>query len=94
VKEKPKSAQNEARPSGRRRFEVLIFLTGVVTLALEVLASRIMTPYFGVSRLLRIMPPRLLEPPNYPFPTRLNQSSCRLGRVAPKKKRQAQVSLL
>jgi hypothetical protein len=46
---KPKIAQNEARPSGRRRFEVLIFLTGAVTLALEVLASRIMTPYFGVS---------------------------------------------
>ena len=32
-----------------RRHEVLIFLTGAVTLALEVLASRIMTPYFGVS---------------------------------------------
>lgn len=32
-----------------RRYEVLIFLTGAVTLALEVLASRIMTPYFGVS---------------------------------------------
>ncbi len=28
---------------------VLIFLTGAVVLALEVLASRIMTPYFGVS---------------------------------------------
>ena len=27
----------------------LIFLTGAVVLALEVLASRIMTPYFGVS---------------------------------------------
>ncbi len=31
------------------RYELLIFLTGAVTLALEVLASRIMTPYFGVS---------------------------------------------
>lgn len=31
------------------RYEVLIFLTGAVTLSLEVLASRIMTPYFGVS---------------------------------------------
>jgi predicted membrane-bound spermidine synthase len=37
-------------PGGNlRRFEVLIFLTGAVTLALEVLSSRIMTPYFGVS---------------------------------------------
>ncbi|MCH7486750.1 MAG: fused MFS/spermidine synthase [Proteobacteria bacterium] len=32
-----------------RRFEALIFATGAVTLSLEVLASRIMTPYFGVS---------------------------------------------
>jgi spermidine synthase len=32
-----------------RRYEALIFLTGAVTLSLEVLASRIMTPYFGVS---------------------------------------------
>ncbi len=32
-----------------RRYEVLIFITGSVTLSLEVLASRIMTPYFGVS---------------------------------------------
>jgi spermidine synthase len=31
------------------RFEVLIFATGAATLSLEVLASRIMTPYFGVS---------------------------------------------
>lgn len=30
-------------------FEVLIFYTGGVVLALELLASRIMTPYFGVS---------------------------------------------
>ncbi|MEE2761607.1 MAG: fused MFS/spermidine synthase [Pseudomonadota bacterium] len=32
-----------------RKYEYLIFLTGAVILALEVLASRIMTPYFGVS---------------------------------------------
>ncbi|MBT3887290.1 MAG: fused MFS/spermidine synthase [Rhodospirillaceae bacterium] len=32
-----------------RKYEYLIFATGAVTLALEVLASRIMTPYFGVS---------------------------------------------
>lgn len=32
-----------------RRYEILIFITGAVTLSLEVLASRIMTPYFGVS---------------------------------------------
>jgi len=31
------------------RYEILIFLTGAATLSLEVLASRIMTPYFGVS---------------------------------------------
>ena len=31
------------------RFEFLIFFTGSVVLALEVLASRIMTPYFGIS---------------------------------------------
>jgi predicted membrane-bound spermidine synthase len=32
-----------------RRYELLVFLTGAVTLSLEVLASRIMTPFFGVS---------------------------------------------
>jgi len=32
-----------------KRYEFLIFITGAVTLSLEVLASRIMTPYFGVS---------------------------------------------
>lgn len=32
-----------------RSLEFLIFFTGAVTLSLEVLASRIMTPYFGVS---------------------------------------------
>ena len=31
------------------RYEFLIFLTGGVVLALEVLSSRIMTPFFGVS---------------------------------------------
>lgn len=31
------------------RHEVMIFLTGAAVLALEVLASRILTPYFGVS---------------------------------------------
>jgi predicted membrane-bound spermidine synthase len=35
--------------SARRRYEAFIFVTGGVTLALEVLSSRIMTPYFGVS---------------------------------------------
>ncbi len=49
VKKRKKTAQNNQQEPGRRRFEVLIFLTGAVTLALEVLASRIMTPYFGVS---------------------------------------------
>ncbi len=44
VRSKPVPA---SRP--RRRFEVLVFFTGAVTLALEVLAARIMTPYFGVS---------------------------------------------
>jgi len=32
-----------------RRFTFIIFLTGAITLSLELLASRIMTPYFGVS---------------------------------------------
>ncbi len=32
-----------------KQYETLIFITGAVTLSLEVLASRIMTPYFGVS---------------------------------------------
>ena len=36
-------------PQKLRQYEALIFITGAVTLSLEVLASRIMTPYFGVS---------------------------------------------
>ena len=36
-------------PSHFRQYEALIFITGAITLSLEVLASRIMTPYFGVS---------------------------------------------
>ena len=32
-----------------KKYEILIFATGAVSLALELLASRIMTPYFGVS---------------------------------------------
>lgn len=32
-----------------KRFAIIIFLTGAITLSLELLASRIMTPYFGVS---------------------------------------------
>ncbi|MCZ6862110.1 MAG: fused MFS/spermidine synthase [Alphaproteobacteria bacterium] len=35
--------------SRSRSYKALIFLTGAVTLSLELLASRIMTPYFGVS---------------------------------------------
>lgn len=35
--------------NAHRRYEAFIFVTGGVTLALEVLSSRIMTPYFGVS---------------------------------------------
>lgn len=32
-----------------KRYEILVFLTGAVTLSLELLASRIMIPFFGVS---------------------------------------------
>ena len=32
-----------------KRYEILVFLSGGVVLSLELLASRIMTPYFGVS---------------------------------------------
>ncbi len=30
-------------------YQILIFLTGAATLSMELLASRVMTPYFGVS---------------------------------------------
>jgi spermidine synthase len=46
---KKKPAPESAPPRQFRRYEALIFITGAVTLSLEVLASRIMTPYFGVS---------------------------------------------
>ena len=45
----PKSLPESATPPRFTRYEGLIFITGAVTLSLEVLASRIMTPYFGVS---------------------------------------------
>jgi len=51
----PESRTPERRTPGKgvpirlRHYEALIFITGAVTLSLEVLASRIMTPYFGVS---------------------------------------------
>src|SRR5665648_223306 len=38
-----------APPPRLKQYEAMIFITGAVTLSLEVLASRIMTPYFGVS---------------------------------------------
>ncbi len=44
-----KNKRRAASGSGLRPYEGLIFATGAVTLSLEVLASRIMTPYFGVS---------------------------------------------
>ena len=46
---KKKKIVEAAKPLGLRQYEALIFITGAVTLSLEVLASRIMTPYFGVS---------------------------------------------
>ncbi len=46
---KKKIPPERAQPQRFRRYEALIFITGAVTLSLEVLASRIMTPYFGVS---------------------------------------------
>ena len=46
---KKKIPPEKAQPQRFRRYEALIFITGAVTLSLEVLASRIMTPYFGVS---------------------------------------------
>ena len=41
------SSSRSAAPVGL--YLTLIFLTGATTLALELLASRVMTPYFGVS---------------------------------------------
>jgi len=49
VKKKKKSAAEAAKPQTYLQYEVLIFITGAITLSLEVLSSRIMTPYFGVS---------------------------------------------
>ncbi|MCK9375729.1 MAG: fused MFS/spermidine synthase [Syntrophobacterales bacterium] len=46
---KKKATQKPATPPRLKQYETLIFITGAVTLSLEVLASRIMTPYFGVS---------------------------------------------
>ena len=46
---KKKKITEEAQPPRLKQYEALIFITGAVTLSLEVLASRIMTPYFGVS---------------------------------------------
>jgi predicted O-methyltransferase YrrM len=46
---KEKGAPETVTPPHSRQYEALIFVTGAVTLSLEVLASRIMTPYFGVS---------------------------------------------
>src|SRR4030043_169702 len=46
---KKKIIPGSAPPPRLKQYEALIFITGAVTLSLEVLASRIMTPYFGVS---------------------------------------------
>ncbi|MFZ5448464.1 MAG: fused MFS/spermidine synthase [Thermodesulfobacteriota bacterium] len=47
---KKKRITSEAtKPASYLQYEVLIFITGAITLSLEVLSSRIMTPYFGVS---------------------------------------------
>ena len=46
---KKKIIPRSAPPQRLKQYEALIFITGAVTLSLEVLASRIMTPYFGVS---------------------------------------------
>ena len=46
---KKKITPEVAGPQRIKQYETLIFITGAVTLSLEVLASRIMTPYFGVS---------------------------------------------
>jgi spermidine synthase len=44
-----RGAPEKGTPIRLKQYEALIFITGAVTLSLEVLASRIMTPYFGVS---------------------------------------------
>jgi spermidine synthase len=49
VKKKKTTPDLPPKAQNFRRYEALIFITGAVTLSLEVLASRIMTPYFGVS---------------------------------------------
>jgi len=46
---KKKIVPESAPPPRLKQYEALIFITGAVALSLEVLASRIMTPYFGVS---------------------------------------------
>jgi spermidine synthase len=46
---KKKVTAAAAPPLSYRQYEALIFITGAITLSLEVLSSRIMTPYFGVS---------------------------------------------
>jgi predicted membrane-bound spermidine synthase len=46
---KKKITPEVSGPPRLKQYETLIFITGAVTLSLEVLASRIMTPYFGVS---------------------------------------------
>ncbi len=46
---KKKVQKKETSKGALDRYEILIFLTGAITLSLEVLASRVMTPYFGVS---------------------------------------------
>ena len=46
---KKKIIPESAPPPRLKQYEAVIFITGAVTLSLEVLASRIMTPYFGVS---------------------------------------------
>ena len=53
AKAESKRSKDVSEPSGRRDQSTLylafIFMTGAVTLSLELLASRILTPYFGVS---------------------------------------------
>lgn len=53
AKAKSKRSDEESRPPGSPDQSALyhsyIFMTGAVTLSLELLASRILTPYFGVS---------------------------------------------